>query len=299
MFDDIALFVHIVRRQGLAAAAKALNLPPATVTRRLQKLEETLGCQLLHRSARKFALTTEGESYYQAYSDLVQEFEQTAQRLSSDIHLPHGRLRVSAPTNISIGFLQPMWSGFIKEHPDIQLDLHLNNQITDLLNGQIDIALRVGPQPDSQLFQQRLGSVATVLVASPGYLSTYGQPETLSDLENHRIIANRHFLPWRLQMPENDQQEIIYPTATTQVDDLHLAAQFAVDDLGITILPVIEVHAHLEEGRLQRVLSPWYGPRRDLFAIWPSGRLLNAKAKCLREYMQRYMSGFPILQGYY
>lgn len=100
-------------------------------------------------------------------------------------------------------------------------------------------------------------------------------------------------------MPENDQQEIIYPTATTQVDDLHLAAQFAVDDLGITILPVIEVHAHLEEGRLQRVLSPWYGPRRDLFAIWPSGRLLNAKAKCLREYMQRYMSGFPILQGYY
>lgn len=108
MLDDIALFVHIVQHKGLANTAKQLGLPAATVTRRLQKLETALGCQLIYRSARKFVLTTEGEVYYQAYAHLVNQFEQTTRQLNKETHELSGHLKVLVPTNISVGILQPM-----------------------------------------------------------------------------------------------------------------------------------------------------------------------------------------------
>lgn len=132
MFDDIALFIHIVQQQGLAAAAQKLGLPAATVTRRLQRLEASVARQLIHRSARQFVLTPEGEAFYQAYAGLVEQLEQTQQQLSGELNLLAGPLKVLAPTNISIGLLQPMWSGFIKMYPDIKLELMLSNSVESM-----------------------------------------------------------------------------------------------------------------------------------------------------------------------
>lgn len=299
MFDDIALFVHIVQNRGLAPAAKAMNLPAATVTRRLKKLETMLGCQLLHRSARKFVLTAEGESYYQAYADLVHDMEQTARRLEQGLHQLSGPLRVMAPTNISIGLLQPMWSAFIKDYPDIRLDLQLSNERKDLLASQVDIALRIGPQPDSQLTQKRIGTVATVLVAAPDYLDQNGFPEAPEDLKAHRLITSRAFAEWSLQETKLNQQKSLRPTGAAQVDDIRLVTQLACDGIGIALLPMTEIAHEAREGRLTRVLPNWRGQNREIFAVWPSGRLLNAKAKCLRDYMQTYIAGQPVMRGEY
>lgn len=297
MFDDIALFIHIVQNRGLAPAAKALDLPAATVTRRLQKLESELGCQLLHRSARKFVLTAEGESYYKAYADLVHDMEQTARRLEQNLHQLSGRLRVMAPTNISIGFLQPMWSAFIREHPDIRLDLQLSNERKDILASQVDIALRVGPQPDSQLTQKKLGTVATILVASPDYLDRQGYPAAPQDLKAHGLISSRAFAEWSLYDSNSHQRETLRPVGATQVDDIRLVNQLACDGIGIALLPITEISDEMDKGKLERVLPSWQGQNRDIFAVWPGGRLLNAKAKCLRDYMQKYIAARPVMQG--
>ncbi|MCL1124347.1 LysR family transcriptional regulator [Shewanella surugensis] len=109
MLDDMALFVHIVRYHSLANAAKKLNMSAGTLTRRLQKLEQRLACQLINRSARQCVLTQEGETYYQAYADLIEQFEVIQHNLRADRSDMSGKLKVLAPTNISIGFLQPMW----------------------------------------------------------------------------------------------------------------------------------------------------------------------------------------------
>ncbi|MEJ8473898.1 LysR family transcriptional regulator [Roseibium algae] len=297
MLDDITLFVHIVQAGGLAAAASRLQIPPATVTRRLRKLEEGIGCKLIHRSARKFALTAEGEAYYQAFGALVHQFEGTARSLSADLHQVTGPLTVAAPTNISVKLLQPMWSAFMKEHPRIQLELRLSNGFTDLASIRADLAMRIGPQPDSQLYQIRLGTVATIVVASPDYLGKHGHLAGPEDLASHSIIGVRSLPTWDLSNISTGQKALFQLTAATVVDDIGMACQLACDGLGIVLLPVSEIETEVSDGRLVHVLGDWQGQRRDLFAVWPSGRLLGARAKCLRDFMQSSIREIPVLQG--
>ncbi|WP_299495088.1 LysR family transcriptional regulator [uncultured Shewanella sp.] len=289
MFDDIALFVHIVRCRSLAHAAKELNIPAATLTRRLQKLEQTLACQLIHRSARQFVLTQEGETYYQAYADLVEQFEVTKHNLSTQQSDMSGKLKVLAPTNISIGFLQPMWSGFIEQHSELQLELQLNNQVEDLLSSQADLALRIGPQVDSSLYQQKLGSVPTVMVASQAYRQAHGLPETLEDLFAHQLIGHTHSIMWQLTNKITEKKQVMYPKFRSTSNDISLLTQFVCDGLGIALLPMSQVNTQINHGVLEHILPQWQGPPRDLFVVWPSGRLLSVKAKCLRDYMKEFI----------
>jgi len=297
MIDDIALFIHIVQYRGLATAAEHLQLPAATVTRRLQRLEARIGSQLIHRSARQFNLTHEGEVYFQAYADLVRQFESTSRLLSTEQYHLSGQLKVLAPTNISLGILQPTWSAFIKAYPDIHLVLQLNNATEDVINSQADIAIRIGPQSDSLLYQKRLGTINTIMVAAPKYLSLQGEPSNLDDLLQHRIIGVNSLTTWKLKNRETQQQLDMKPKYTTTVNDIRFASQLASDAVGIALLPISEVKDELNKGALQQILPLWSGPARDIFAVWSSGKLLSAKAKCLRDFMEIYFSQEPILQG--
>jgi LysR family transcriptional regulator, transcriptional activator AphB len=289
MLDDIALFIHIVRRGGLTGAAEHLGMPAATVTRRLQKLERDLGCQLLHRSARQFALTQEGEIYYQSYAGLVEEFENTRQQLNQELKQLSGRLRVLAPTNFSHGALRPMWLEFTRAYPDIQLELILSNHLEDMTKTKADIAIRIGQQPDSLLYQQKLGQMETVLVASANYLKHSMEPATPDDLQNHRIIGSTLRLKWQLVHQESSESREIFPRFSIQSNDITFIKYWVLDGQGIALLPITEIDNELLSGRAVRVLPKWRGQTRDIYAVWPSGRLLSEKAKCLREHIKQFM----------
>jgi LysR family transcriptional regulator AphB len=289
MYDDIVLFVHIVQQQGLASAAQKLGLPAATVTRRLQRLEASVTRQLIHRSARQFALTAEGEVFYQAYAGLVEQLEQTQLLLSGELNLLAGPLTVLAPSNISTGLLQPMWSGFIKAHPDIKLELILSNSVESMLSSGADIALRIGPLESSMLYQKRLGSLKTILVATPEYLASSGEPQNIDELEPHRLIGTNTLAKWNMINTETNSKQEIRPRFSTLVNDVKLATQLVCDDLGISLLPTSEVEHLVIEGTLVQVLASWQGPKRDLYTVWPSGKLLSAKAQCLRDYMEVFI----------
>jgi LysR family transcriptional regulator AphB len=289
MYDDIALFVHIVQQQGLASAAQKLGLPAATVTRRLQRLEASVTRQLIHRSARQFSLTVEGENFYQAYASLVEQLEQTQLQLSGEMNVLAGPLTVLAPSNISTGLLQPMWSGFIKAYPDIKLELILSNSVESMLSSRADLALRIGPQESSILYQKRLGTLKTVLVATPEYLASNGEPLNIDELELHRLIGTNTLAKWSMVNSETNIKQEIRPRFATQVNDIKLATQLVCDHLGISLLPTSEVESLINAGTLIQILPSWQGPRRDLYTVWPSGKLLSARAKCLKEYMEEFI----------
>ncbi|WP_102795205.1 LysR family transcriptional regulator [Bowmanella denitrificans] len=296
MFDDIRLFVHIVQQGGLSGAAQFMGLPAATVTRRLQKLEQQLGSQLLHRSARQCVLSQEGEIYYQAYADLVSQFEQTQQQLSESHKLLHGKLKVLAPINISHGFLRPMWLGFSRQFPQIQLELILANQREDLINSKAELALRVGPQPDSLLYQQKLGQIPKLLVASPDYLAENGIPEHPGQLKEHRLVGTTLWSKWQLVHQSGTVQEL-FPRFNATFNDTEMMKHLACDHQGISLLPLTEVQPQLENGELVRVLPQWQGDKRDIYLVWPSGRLLSERAKCLRDFIADYIEkNMPRLQ---
>lgn len=296
-FDDLALFIQIARRRSLAAAAEYLQLPPATVTRRLKRLEGALGYQLVRRSARHFSLTSEGEVCYAHYAGLIDELEQAGARLSRDSRDISGPLKVSAPTNLATGPLSPMWTAFMRRYPQIRLELMLSNRTEDMLEKRIDIALRIGPQADSGLYQKKLGWVSTHLVAAPEYLQRAGVPEQLEQLQQHRTLMFKQFAPWRLRNVENGRQADLHLTPAALVDDLALVLQFACDGLGVALLPGNEIQRSLQSGRLQIVLPEWSGPQRDIFAVWPDGKLLSARARCLRDFMQEYIADVALLRG--
>lgn len=290
MYDDIALFIHIAQQGGLSKAAEHLSLPPATVTRRLQKLEQQLGYKLLQRSARQCVLTVDGQALYESYVDLVEQFEQAKQQLSSDMQSLRGKLRVLAPSNISHGALRPMWLGFCRRYPDIQLELQLSNQLQDMIKARADIALRIGPQADSSLYQKKLGQVDKVVVAAPRYISDFGQPSQPSELKDHRLVGTTISSKWYLQHKYSGSQQEILPRFAAQFNDTTFAKYMAMDGQGITLLPLSEVKSELDGGQLVQLLPDWQGQPRELFAVWPSGRLLSAKAKCLRDYMADYIA---------
>lgn len=297
MLDDISLFIHIVQARSLAAAAAETGLPAATVTRRLKKLEEELGVQLLFRSARKFTLTAEGEAYYEAFADLVLNAETALRGLSADLHALQGRLKAAAPTNISVGILQPMWSAFLVAYPQIRLTLTLSNENTDLLEHQVDLALRIGPQADERLYQKRLGSIATVLVAAPAYLEAAGMPKEPEEINAHKLIRVAALPQWQLTHLQTGAHQMLPVDAHVAVDDIGLARQLAADGHGLALLPVSEISGDLQSGRLMPVLPKWQGQRRDLYAVWPTGRLLSARARCLRDHMEAFVAADPVLQG--
>lgn len=290
MYDDIVLFVHIAQQQGLAQTAKKLGLPAATVTRRLQRLEASIGHRLIHRSARQFSLSPEGEAFYQAYAGLVEQLEQTQLQLSGELNIIAGPLKVLAPSNISTGLLQPMWSGFIKTYPDIRLELMLSNSVENMLSSGADIALRIGPQESSMLYQKRLGALQTVLVATPNYLAINGEPQILYDLEQHRVIGTNTLASWVMTNTVSDKHHELRPQFSALVNDVQMVTQLVRDDLGISLLPISEVSHLIKSGQLQRILPSWQGPSRVLYTVWPSGKLLSARASCLKNYMQNYVN---------
>lgn len=289
MLDDITLFIQIVRRGGLSGAAQHLGIPPATVTRRLQNLEKELGCQLLHRSARQFELTQEGEVYYRSYADLVEEFEMTRQQLHQESKQLSGKLRVLAPTNFSHGALRPLWLDFTRQYPDIQLELILSNQLEDMAKTKADMAIRIGPQPDSLLYQQKLGQMETILVASSLYVSTNAHPAEPADLHNHRLIGTTLRLQWQLTHRESKITQEIFPRFNVLSNDLTFIKYWVLDGQGIALLPASEVKQELLSGAVIRVLPDWHGHTREIYAVWPSGRLLSEKAKCLREHVKNFI----------
>lgn len=297
MLDDISLFVHIAQCQSLAAAANRLNVPAATVTRRLKRLEETLGVRLVHRSARRFSLTSEGEAYYESLAELMIQAENTLEGLNADMHRLRGPLRVAAPTNASIGILSSMWSGFVEEHPEIRLSLSLSNDNKDLRENRFDMALRFGAQSDPGLYQKRIGRVATMLVAAPDYLADKGEPKDLEELHQHKMIWVSSLPRWQLKNEKTGAEETIYLSADISVDDITLARQFVSDGHGIALLPVTETSADIEAGRLRIVLPSWTGQTRNAYLVWPTGRLLSARAKCLCDYIEAFMSARKVLQG--
>lgn len=290
MIEDIRLFINIVHCGSLSKAAQKLNMPTPTLSRRLQKLEQQLDRQLIYRSARRFQLTSDGLEYYQAYASIIEQYETTTLHLQHELNQNSGELTILAPTNISVNLLAPMWTRFIKTYPAIRLNLLLSNKNEDFVSANADIAIRVGQQADSGLYQKKLCSIKTILVASKDYLNQYGEPQSIADLSEHRFVVSEFLTPWHLTQQSSGTTTQFFPNVIAKANDLQLIRQLVNDGLGISLLPTIEVSQELKDQQLIQVLTDWQGKQRDIFAIWNSGRLLNPKAKLFREYVQAYLT---------
>ena len=256
-FSDMAMFVSIVKHHGLAAAGRDLGLSPATMTTRLQALEERYGVKLLNRSTRHVSLTDSGELYHKACIEILDNVSETENLILNGVKEVKGSLKISAPKDIGKQYILPILSEFCKLYPDVVPYLYLNDDISNIAESGIDIVIRYGVLADSSLISRRLSSSQRVLCASPEYLAKHGTPLTPQDLVNHDCLAmirsHEELKTWHFQ--DQDKKNAITVIPKRFSDDGEVIRYWALEGAGIALKSVLDVQDDIHNLRLVTVLN--------------------------------------------
>lgn len=253
----MAMFVSIVKHQGLAAAGRDLGLSPATMTARLQALEERYGVKFLNRSTRHISLTDSGELYYKACIEILDNVSEAENLIQNGVKEVKGALKIVAPKDIGKQYILPILSEFCKQYPDVVPYLYLNDHISNIAESGMDIVIRYGELADSSLISRRLSPSRRVLCASPDYLAKHGTPLKPQDLVNHDCLAmlrsNEELKTWHFQ--EQDKKNAITVVPKRFSDDGEVIRYWALDGVGIALKSVLDVQADINNLRLVTVLN--------------------------------------------
>ena len=196
-----------------------------------------------------------------------------------------GRIRVAAPLGFGIANIAPLVAGFLREHPEVEIDLDLSDARVDIVADGFDLALRIADLPDSSLRARRLCSIQTHLVAAPAYLAAAGTPRSAADLTGHALLAYANVAgPWRLTGPEGELVSV-RPIGPLTVNSGEAMIPALLAGLGIARLPGFIVGAHIASGALTEILSAWRGPPIGLHLLTPPNPLRPARVEALIAYL--------------
>lgn len=275
--NDIALFVQVVRRGSFAEAGRRLGVPPNTLSRRVQQLEEQLGARLLQRSTRKLTLTSAGQAFHLRCSDAVDGLIDAGQELMAGGQEPSGLVRAAVPADFFDFFSMQWVSDFLVQYPRVRLDFVLSDAKADLIAERIDVAFRGGPLQDSSFVSRQVLCDGTDgMVASPGYLAARGVPKSLQDLAFHDGVSFANpggQTAWRLEGPDGTSHDVQVAVRFSG-NTVQALRKAAVAGLGIALLPRTIVRQDLNAGLLVPVLPTHHCRGYGLNALYPSRRHL-------------------------
>jgi DNA-binding transcriptional LysR family regulator len=280
--NNVSIFVHSVRAGSFAEAGRRLGMPPNSVSRRVQNLEEELGTRLLQRSTRKLSLTTAGQQFYDSCSSSIDDIDRARLEVSDSVLEPRGTVRVTAPADFFDYFEIEHVVHFLKLYPQVHLDFLLTDARIDLIAESVDLAFRIGPMQDSSLVAQRLGNTYQYLVASPAYLDSAGTPQTVEALSAHECIGAPILgaqMRWHLEGPDGPCEALVTGRFHSSTAQSQLRAARA--GLGIALLPFAAVAEDLAAGRLVRILPGYRSDQGGAWVVYSSRRHLSMAARTL------------------
>lgn len=274
--NQLLVFVRVVQLGSLSEAARRLELPKSTVSRRLADLEDRIGERLVQRTTRKLAVTEAGRVLFERVAPAMSEIEEAEGALAGMHGAPRGLLRVAAP--MSVRALGPIIAEFLRRHPGVEVEMVCSDRRVDLVEERFDVAIRAGALVDSSLVARRLGSARSLLVASPAYRKRSGLPEAPAELAAHACIAfGGGAAPrvWTLDSAGKRVDVRVRPRLT--VNDLELVREAALGGVGIASLPQMLCADDLRKGRLVHLLAEWASPEVPVHALYPTRRQLAPK----------------------
>lgn len=285
--SGIASFVRAAETLSFVAAARSLGVSPSAVGKNVARLEQAMGVRLFQRSTRRVQLTAEGALFFERCRRVLDELQDAQAMLSEATQAPRGRLKVSLPA-VGYRFLLPHLPAFRELYPDIELELDFNDNLVDLIDAGVDVAIRSGSLPDSRLVARRLGPFCFVLCASPAYLARRGVPKTVAALEQHdcihyRFVTSGKPMPWSLAT-ESPGTPLRLRSALT-CNNMEAVLQAAIDGHGVAYMPDFLVRKALEERSLSTVLEGHVADQGQFWAVWPSSRHLTPKVRAFVDFM--------------
>jgi len=285
--DDIGIFVTVVEQGSFVQAATRLEMPTSTVSRRVSELEAALEMKLLERTSRRLRVTERGQQLFDQCLPHVKEMRHQIDLLSKSRNQLSGKITLTAPTHLGNAVLAPWLCEFLADNRDIELELQLSNQIEDLIDKGIDLAIRIGPLKDSQFVAQYLFTPHYGLYASPRYLASQPPINTPDDLSRHDVIAMAHQKARLTLIDPGGHEQTINTTTRLRCDDIDMARQTASNGLSIACLPRLSVQRAVDSGELVRVLDQYeINPGRDVYAVYPSRKHLSAKTRHLIDFLK-------------
>ena len=284
---EMEVFVRVVDLGGFSAAAHEFRMTPSGVSKLVSRLETRLGARLFNRSTRQLQLTPEGQIFYDRSVRVLADLGE-AEREAAAGASPRGHLRINSNIPFGLRHVMPLVPIFLQQHPAITLDIVLSDTVVDLLQERADIAIRVGPMPDSSLTLRKLGTSPMAVVAAPGYLARHGTPSTPDELARHRSIG------WtfaRLQsgwpFKKNDTTDRISPPPIARVSDGEAARLLALDGVGLARLALFHIGPDISAGRLIPVLETFNpGDCEDIHAVYlGQGGPLPARVRAFIDFL--------------
>ncbi|GLS19087.1 LysR family transcriptional regulator [Labrys miyagiensis] len=263
-FTSMAMFARVVERGSFAAAAEGSGMTPTMVGNHVRELERRLRGRLLNRTTRSQSLTELGRRYHARCLEilaLVDFAELDAREMQAS---PRGRLRVSCPVTYGTRALIPVLASYLDRHPEVQVELSLNDRFVDLVEDGFDAAIRVGVLPDSGLIARPLRPSPRIACASPAYLARHGHPQVPADLARHNCVAFMYpsgpERDWHFPRPDGKGSARIAVRGRLDVNGGLALREAALAGLGVIFQPQMMLQDDLDAGRLVRLFPDWPAP---------------------------------------
>jgi LysR family transcriptional regulator, transcriptional activator for dmlA len=290
--SEMAFFSLLARSGSLSAAARELDLSTAAVSKRLAQMEARLGVRLLARTTRRVSLTPEGELYLAQARRILAEIDDMERLVAGAMAAPRGLLRVNTTLGFGRSHIGPLISQFVKQHPDVQVQLQLTVDPPPLSEDAFDVSLRFGEPPDARVIARLIAPNRRLLCASPAYLARQGVPKSPHDLAQHSCIGIRQgdqaYGMWRLSAGK--RTETVKVRGPLSTNDGEIAVSWALAGHGIVMRAEWDIARYLRSGRLRQVLEQWQTPPADIHAVYPQRLQTSARVRAFVDFVAQHFA---------
>jgi len=285
--EGLAVFAKVAELRSFAAAAAELQLSKATVSKVVSRLEARLGARLFNRTSRRLALTDAGQQLVGRAQQILADGEAAESEALAQSSVPRGTVRLAAPMSFGLQRVAPLLPDFLAANPEVSVDLHLSDQMVDIIGEGFDAALRIGALPDSSLLAQRLCGVQTLLVAAPAYFARRARPNHPLQLAEHACFTYAYQLTpdtWRFT-GKSGEAASIRPHGPLRANNGDAFLPSLLGGLGIGLLPDFIVGEAISNGTLEIVLPDWSTPASSLHWVTPPGGHKPARVDALARFL--------------
>ena len=291
----IQTFIRVAEAGSFSAVAKELGTSQSSVSKSVAALEKDLGIKLLARTTRSISLTEEGGRYFEQVRRLVAEIQDAEIALKNGEHQLTGVLRIAASVGYGRKVLMPLIDQFLTEHPEVKIDLNLNDGFIDIVEQGIDVAIRIGDLPDSSLLAKRVGTTHRALMASKSYLkrikNTIGEPKIPTDIEQHDCaiytgLQGRNV--WEFSSQDGSTVKVRV-SGNFQSNSSEAIRAAGLSGMGLCYSPTWLFEDEIQSGEIKILLSDWPMRPLPIHAVYPPQRKNSAKVKAFVEHLSHHI----------
>ena len=291
-FEALAIFAKVVELRSFAAAASELALSKPTVSKAVSRLEERLGARLFNRTSRRLALTDAGQKLAERAARLLADGETIENEALSQSVSPRGLVRLAVPMTFGVKVVAPILPEFLKQYPDVSIDLHLSDAMVDLIGEGFDAGLRIASLPDSSLIARRLCAMPRYTVAAPSYLKKYGRPIHPMHLAQHRCFGYAYLSTpnvWHYTNAAGEQASV-RPAGQLRVNNGEAVLPALIAGLGIADLPDFIIGDAIASGEVEVILKGWKQTEGAVHLVMPPGGPRPARVEVLAEFLTAHFA---------